>query len=44
VGPTATLDLPLAGGSGRLSADWRFRLAGTATPGSGPALTLSAGF
>jgi hypothetical protein len=28
----------------RLSADWRFRVAGAAEPGSGPALTLSAGF
>lgn len=28
----------------RLSADWRFRVAGQATPGSGPALTLATGF
>jgi hypothetical protein len=28
----------------RLSADWRFRVAGEAEPGSGPALTLAAGF
>ena len=28
----------------RLAADWRFRLAGDAAPGSGPAVTLSAGF
>jgi len=44
VGPTATLALPLGTGGGRLSADWRFRVAGQALPGSGPALTLSAGF
>lgn len=44
VGPTATLALPLGSGGGRLSADWRFRVAGNATPASGPALTLSAGF
>jgi hypothetical protein len=28
----------------RLAADWRFRVAGNSVPGSGPALTLSAGF
>ncbi len=28
----------------RLAADWRFRVAGNSLPGSGPALTLSAGF
>ncbi len=28
----------------RLSADWRFRIAGQAEPGSGPAITLAAGF
>ncbi len=44
VGPTATLALPLGPGGGRLSADWRFRVAGNAAPTSGPALTLSAGF
>ena len=27
-----------------LSADWRFRLAGNAEPGSGPALTVYASF
>ncbi len=44
VGPTATLTVPLGEGGGRLSADWRFRVAGNAAPSSGPALTLSAGF
>lgn len=44
IGPTATLALPLGSGGGRLSADWRFRIAGNAAPASGPALTLSAGF
>ncbi|PKB19472.1 hypothetical protein B0I00_1708 [Novosphingobium kunmingense] len=43
-GPTATLDLPLGPVSGRLAADWRFRVGGGAAPTSGPALTLSAGF
>jgi hypothetical protein len=44
LGPTATLDFPLGGGQGRIAADWRLRVAGTAAPQSGPALTLSAGF
>lgn len=44
VGPTATLAVPLGPIGGRLSADWRFRVAGNAAPTSGPALTLSAGF
>jgi hypothetical protein len=44
VGPTATLALPLGGANGRVSADWRFRVAGDAAPNSGPAVTLSAGF
>ena len=43
-GPTASLGLPIGPTNARLSADWRFRLAGRATPGSGPAITLSAGF
>jgi hypothetical protein len=44
-GPSASLGLPLGGAaSARLAMDWRFRLAGTAQPRSGPALTLSAGF
>lgn len=44
IGPTATLALPLGSANGRLSADWRFRVAGNAAPTSGPAITLSAGF
>ncbi len=44
VGPSATLGFRVGEGSGRLSADWRFRIAGEAAPKSGPALTLSAGF
>jgi hypothetical protein len=44
-GPSAVLGLPVgAGGSARLGLDWRMRLAGDAQPGSGLALTLSAGF
>lgn len=38
IGPSATLRLPKLHAS--LSADWRFRVAGGASPGSGPALTL----
>lgn len=43
-GPTASLGMPIGATNARLSADWRFRIAGQATPGSGPAITLSAGF
>lgn len=44
-GPSASIAMPLSKGTyGRLAVDWRFRLAGDAEPGSGPALTLSAGF
>ncbi len=45
VGPSASVTLqPVRGASARISADWRFRIAGDAAPTSGPALTLSAGF
>jgi len=45
VGPSASLSFRLENtASARLSADWRFRVAGNAAPASGPALTLSAGF
>jgi hypothetical protein len=44
-GPSAVLGVPLgSGGSARLGLDWRLRVAGDAQPGSGLALTLSAGF
>lgn len=44
-GPSAVLGVPVgAGGSARLGLDWRLRVAGDAEPGSGLALTLSAGF
>ncbi|HUD30893.1 MAG TPA: hypothetical protein VMQ93_18660 [Novosphingobium sp.] len=44
-GPSASIALPLGRGTtGRVAVDWRFRLAGDAVPGSGPAVTLSAGF
>jgi hypothetical protein len=38
IGPSLSLRLPKL--HARLSADWRFRAAGQARPGSGPALTL----
>lgn len=44
LGPTATLDLPIGPVGSRLSADYRFRVSGNAAPGSGVAVTLSAGF
>lgn len=44
-GPSASVALPLGKGVfGRAALDWRFRVAGDAEPGSGPAVTLSAGF
>ncbi|HQA17474.1 MAG TPA: hypothetical protein PK680_03725 [Novosphingobium sp.] len=44
VGPSATLDLPVGQGRTRLTADYRLRVAGDAAPGSGVAITFSAGF
>jgi hypothetical protein len=44
VGPTASVTFQLGEMRGRLAADYRFRVAGTATPADGPTLTLSAGF
>lgn len=44
MGPSATLDLPLGPARTRLSADYRFRVAGDAAPDSGAAITFSAGF
>jgi hypothetical protein len=40
VGPQVAVPL----GRLRLAADWRQRVAGNAAPGSGPVLTVSAGF
>lgn len=45
IGPSAMLEFPLGKRMyGRAALDWRFRVAGNAQPGSGPAVTLSAGF
>ncbi|HEV7660306.1 MAG TPA: hypothetical protein VGO55_10715 [Allosphingosinicella sp.] len=43
-GPGLAYRLPLRGASVRIEADWRFRVAGAAAPGSGPALTLATDF
>lgn len=44
LGPSVRLDLPLGSGNARLSADYRVRVAGSAAPGNGMAVTFSAGF
>lgn len=44
VGPSAGLNFRLARARGRISADYRIRVAGDAEPSSGPALTVTAGF
>lgn len=44
IGPSLRTELPLGQTRLRISADWRFRVAGNASPGNGPALTLSTGF
>jgi hypothetical protein len=43
-GPSISWRLPIAASNLRLQADWRFRVAGDAAPGSGPALTLASDF
>lgn len=44
MGPSASFDLPVGRVNTRLSADYRIRVAGDAAPGSGAAVTFSAGF
>ena len=43
-GPSISWRLPIPDANLRLQADWRFRVAGVAAPGSGPALTLASDF
>jgi hypothetical protein len=43
-GPSIRSDIKLGHAQFRINADWRFRLAGNAGPGNGPALTVSTGF
>lgn len=44
IGPSLTARTTIGPVFARLAADYRFRIAGTAEPSSGPSLTLSAGF
>ncbi len=44
IGPSAGLAFRIGETRARISADYRFRIAGDAEPSSGPALTLTAGF
>jgi hypothetical protein len=44
VGPQVALRLPVAGHAVAVAADWRLRVAGNASPGSGPTLTVAADF
>jgi hypothetical protein len=44
VGPRVTIDLPRLGNGASIALDWRERVAGTAQPGSGLALTVAADF
>ena len=44
VGPTLRLDMGVGGVPARISVDWRLRVAGDASPGSGVAATLATGF
>ncbi|MCH2487899.1 MAG: hypothetical protein MK010_09195, partial [Erythrobacter sp.] len=44
IGPSASVALRLGRSPVWLSADYRFRIAGDAQPGSGAAVTLSTGF
>lgn len=44
IGPTVALPLRAAPAALRLTLDWRYRIAGTARPASGPVLSLGADF
>lgn len=44
IGPTVGAVLPVAGRALRITADWRARIAGNASPGSGPALSIGTDF
>ncbi|HEX8224511.1 MAG TPA: hypothetical protein VF605_11905 [Allosphingosinicella sp.] len=44
LGPQALLRLPVTGRNVAIAADWRFRAAGHARPGSGPALMIASDF
>ncbi|MCF8497577.1 MAG: hypothetical protein K9G32_03930 [Sphingomonadaceae bacterium] len=44
VGPSARAWVPAGPARLRIDASWRFRVAGDAQPGNGPAVTLSTSF
>ena len=44
IGPSLRTDIVIKATRFRVNADWRFRIAGNASPTNGPALTLSTGF
>ncbi|MBN8808075.1 MAG: hypothetical protein J0I47_07535 [Sphingomonas sp.] len=44
IGPSIGVTLPIGGRTVRAMADWRQRIAGRASPGSGPTLTIGADF
>jgi hypothetical protein len=44
IGPQVTFPLPVEGRTIRLSAQWRFRVAGDAAPASGPAIVIGSDF
>lgn len=44
IGPSAVATVPLGGQAVRIAVDWRERVAGSATPGSGPALSIGTDF
>lgn len=44
IGPSLRTEVPIGDIRIRVTADWRFRVAGNAAPGNGPALTVSTGF
>jgi hypothetical protein len=43
-GPAVRSNFDIAGVKLQITADWRFKIAGNASPGSGPAVTISTGF
>ncbi|GAA4051422.1 hypothetical protein GCM10022213_24580 [Parerythrobacter jejuensis] len=44
IGPTASMQVEIAGMPARVAVDYRMRVAGNAVPGSGVALTVTTGF
>lgn len=44
IGPSLAMDMPIGCAQFQLEGSWRFRLAGSADPGDGPAITLSTSF